>query len=296
MHGLSDPKIARYGDEAYPPALKEIPNPPLKFHYRGRLPDPERPHLAIVGTRKATAHGLEIAAHLARELASRGAVIVSGLALGIDTAAHEGALAGKGTTIAVLPVGIDRVYPGHNTGLADQIIHAGGTVISEYDPGTPSYKLHFLERNRIVSGLCRGIIVVEAPEKSGALATAAHALAQNREVFVVPGPISHENYKGSHSLIRAGARLATSAQEILDDLNLAPILPEQSLLPLKEVACNDIQRQIMAVIRSMGTALSIDKIQDFTKMDVSVVTRNLTLLLIQGIVREDGGRYSLIQS
>ena len=220
-------------------------------------------------------------------------VVVSGLALGIDAAAHEGALAAGGKTIAVLPVGLDRVYPPQNTALSERILEKGGTLISEYDPGTPSLKNHFLERNRIVSGLCRGIVVVEAPEKSGALSTASHALQQNREVFVVPGPVNNLNYIGSHGLLRAGARVVTKAAEILDDLNL--VGPESAANTLALV-WNDLdqnQQTIVGAIREAGEPLNVDKIGDLTTMDVSAINRNLTMLLIRGIVKEEGGRYYL---
>ncbi len=289
----ADFKILRLSDKNYPILLTEIPVPPGTIYYKGVLPDSDQPHIAIVGTRKATATGLAIAKKLARELAEAGAAIVSGLALGIDAAAHEGALAGKGKTIAVLPVGINRIYPAQNENLAKQILEMGGGIISEYEPGKPSLKNHFLERNRIVSGLSVGVVVVEAPEKSGALSTAAHALEQNREVFVVPGPVNHDNYKGAHALLRAGARLVTNAAEILDDLNLAPAHTQQTLLYMKEAGLNDDQRAVLAVLRSSGEPVDVDKIRDLTKIDISVVNRNLTLLLIQGIVKEESGRYFL---
>ena len=278
--------IVNLGDKLYSPALKEIPKPPEKFYYQGRL-DYEKPHVAVVGTRRATGAGLIIAKKLASELSAAGVTIVSGLALGIDAAAHEGALAAKGTTIAVLPTSLDKIYPDQHRGLAKRIVENGGALISEYDPGTPSYKYNFLERNRIVSGLSLGIIVVEAPEKSGALSTASHALEQNREVFVVPGPINHENYKGSHGLLRAGARLVTSAAEILDDLNLKPTI--SVLFP--EVSLPSGQKLIFDTIRSSEAAIPVDKIRDLTKMDISDLNRNLTMLLIRGFVKEEAGRY-----
>ncbi len=286
---MQEAKIVRVSNAEYPKPLKEIPKAPGKFYYLGNLPDQTRPHIAIVGTRRATTNGSAIAKSIAKELASVGAVIVSGLALGIDGAAHEGALEAKGTTIAVLPTGLDRIYPDQHADLANRIIENGGAIISEYDPGTPSYKQHFLERNRIVSGLSIAIVVIEAPERSGALSTASHALEQNREVFVVPGPIGHDNYRGSHSLIRAGARLVTNAKEILDDLNLAPVTP--TLFPAINLPEN--QRLIFETIRSTGSATSVDKILDLTKMDISVLNRNLTLLLIQGLIKEEAGRYYL---
>lgn len=277
----------------FPALLKEIPDPPSRLFYRGSLPDPGQAHIAIVGTRRATTNGLNIAKNLAKELASAGVAIVSGLALGIDTAAHQGALAAKGKTIAVLGTGLDRVYPEQNTALAEEILAKGGGILSEYEPRTPSLPHHFLERNRIVSGLCLGIVVIEAPEKSGALSTASHALQQNREVFVVPGPVNHPNYKGSHGLLRAGARLITTASEILDDLNL--IKPENSANPLA-LTWNSLdrhQQSVVGVLRDAGEPLNVDKIGDLTKMDISAVNRNLTMLLIRGIVKEEAGRYYL---
>jgi DNA processing protein len=257
------------------------------------LPNSSQPHVAIVGTRRATANGLAIAKNLAKELASAGVAIVSGLALGIDAAAHQGALAAKGKTVAVLPVGLDRIYPEQNTALAEEILANDGGILSEYDPGTPSLKQHFLERNRIVSGLCVGVAIVEAPGKSGALSTASHALQQNREVFVVPGPINNTNYAGSHGLLRAGARLVTKAEEILDDLNL--IKPENTVNPLA-LTWNSLdknQQAVVSALREAGEPLNVDKIGDLTKIDISAVNRNLTMLLIRGIVKEESGRYYL---
>ncbi len=172
-----------------------------------------------MGTRKATSQGRFIAKEIAKKLSEMGMVIVSGLAMGIDTAAHEGALAGAGRTIAVLACGLDNIYPRQNENLAKKIIGTGGAVISEYPVGTEAFKNQFLERNRIVSGLCIATIVVEAPRESGALVTARLAAEQGREVFVFPGPTNHPNYHGSHKLIRDGARLVSSIDDILEDLN-----------------------------------------------------------------------------
>lgn len=280
-------KIIRSADPNYPASLREIPKAPPSIYCRGALPNDSLPRIAIVGTRRATPNGLALAKKLARDLAEAGAVIVSGLALGVDAAAHEGALEAGGATVAVLPTGLDRIYPDQNSDLAERIIASGGALISEYAPGSPSYKTNFLERNRIVSGLSLGIVVVESPEKSGALSTASHALDQNRDIFVVPGPIHHDNYKGSHSLIRAGARLVTSAAEILDDLNLEPVEP--NLFP--ETSLPDDQLAIVRAIRASAESLSVDKIMDLTRMDISALNRNLTLLMLRGLIKESAGRY-----
>lgn len=282
-----------FGDRNYPLLLKEIPNPPRKLYYRGDFSQDNRPHIAIVGTRKATIAGRQIAKQFAKTLAARGAVIVSGLAIGIDTATHEGALEAKGKTIAVLGNGLDQVYPRQNEKLAQRILENGGALMSEYPPAMESLPHHFLERNRIVSGLSLGIIVIEAPEQSGSLNTASHALEQNREVFVVPGPLNNPNYVGSHALLRSGARLVTKPEEVLEDLNLSAAGNTQQNLFANNPGLNENQKVLLAALQEAGEPISIDKIRELTKMDVSAINRNLTFLVIQSIVKEEGGRYYL---
>lgn len=279
------------GEKNYPSLLKEIPDPPKKLYYRGDFQNDSRPHVAIVGTRKATAAGLQLAKKFARELSARGIVIVSGLAMGIDTAAHEGALETKGKTIAVLGNGLDWIYPKQNEKLGNRILETGGAILSEYETGTPAYKDNFLQRNRIVSGLSLGIVVIEAPVQSGSLNTASHALEQNREVFVVPGPLNNENYAGSHALLRAGARLVTKPEEILEDLNLSSGSDKQQNLFANNPGLGEQQRTILTALQNSGEPVSVDKIRELTKMDVSTINSNLTFLLIQSIVKEEGGRY-----
>lgn len=278
------------GEKKFPVLLNEIYNPPSLLYYKGDLSSLQRPCVAIVGTRKATEAGLRIARRFAGELARAGVTVVSGLALGIDTAAHEGALEVGGKTVAVLGNGIDWVYPRQNTGLAEKIISVGGAVMSEYPAKEPSYPTNFLARNRIVSGLSRGVVVIEAPEKSGSLVTANFALEQNREVFVVPGPIDHENYQGSHDLLRAGARLITKSQDILEDLgSLETIAAQQSLLP--DLAGE--QKEIFQALKNFGEPIGADKIQDLTKLGIIDINRGLTYLLLKNVIREDGGLYSV---
>ena len=283
--------ILEFGDKNYPSLLKEIPNPPKKLYYRGDFKNDPRPHVAIVGTRKATLVGLQLAKKFAKELSARGVVIVSGLAMGIDTAAHEGALEANGKTIAVLGNGLDWIYPKQNEKMGNRILETGGAILSEYPSGAESLPNHFLERNRIVSGLCLGIVVIEAPTQSGSLNTASHALEQNREVFVVPGPLNNENYMGSHALLRAGARLVTKPEEILEDLNLAPDSDKQQNLFVNNPGLNENQKTLLTALQKAGEPVSVDKIQELTKLDVSAINRNLTFLLIQSIVKEEGGRY-----
>ncbi len=208
----------KIADSEYPALLKEIPNAPKMFYLLGELPPDDLIKIAIVGTRKASSAGRRFAKELAQKLAEYGAVIVSGLAMGIDTAAHEGAILAGGKTIAVLANGLDTIYPAQNENLAKKILDYGGAIISEYPPQTPSFPNQFLERNRIVSGLSIATIVIEAPERSGSLVTARLAAEQGREVFIAPGSIDNPNYRGSHQLIRDGARLVTSIEDIMEDL------------------------------------------------------------------------------
>ncbi|MDZ4231369.1 MAG: DNA-processing protein DprA [Patescibacteria group bacterium] len=211
-------KTLNLKDEGYPRLLAEIPGPPERIHIKGKLPV-GFPTVAIVGTRKATMEGKRLAGEFAAGLSKAGCVIVSGLALGIDSAAHEGALASGALTVAVLGNSIDSIYPEENQSLANRIVRQGA-VISEYGPGASIQKSNFLERNRIISGLSLAVLVIEAPEHSGALATARHAGEQGRDIFVVPGNVGHPNYVGSHQLIRDGAILVRSVEDVLEDLRL----------------------------------------------------------------------------
>ncbi|MBI4094075.1 DNA-protecting protein DprA, partial [Candidatus Kaiserbacteria bacterium] len=265
-----------------PPLLREIPNPPSALYMHGVWPDITRPWIAIVGTRKATREGIAIAKKFAGELAQAGAVIVSGLAFGIDAAAHGGALEGNGLTVAVLANGIDRIYPAQHERLAKKILESGGAIVSEYPNGTPSLPHQFLERNRIVSGLSRAVVLIEVPERSGALATASHAAAQGRDVFVVPGPVTHPNYRGSHQLIRDGARLVTSPQDILEDLGIEAIsAAKKDFLPLLK---SDEQKKLVMLLTDAGRPLPIDEITELATLEPQVVNRELSLLVIHGIV------------
>ncbi|MBI2446361.1 MAG: DNA-protecting protein DprA [Parcubacteria group bacterium] len=215
-------KIIKKSSKEYPKILKEISNAPKQFYLRGDLPKNHNMNFAIVGTRAASEYGKTLAFKIAKELSELGFNIVSGLALGIDTQAHLGALAGNGKTVAVLGSGIDdaSIFPKENLALVKKIVDSGGVVISEYEPRAKSEIWYFPERNRIVSGLSRGVLVVEAPEKSGALITARLALEQNREVFAIPGSVFSKNSIGANNLIKSGAKMVTSVDDILEELNL----------------------------------------------------------------------------
>jgi DNA processing protein len=277
-------------EKEFPRLLREMPWPPFGIYIAGNLPD-DLPRISIVGTRKCTPQGRTTAYRFAKELAEAGATIVSGLAFGIDTAAHQGTLAGRGKTIAVLAGGLDYVYPRQNEKLARQILEAGGALVSEYAKGPPAYSSRFVERNRIVSGLALGTVIVEASKESGALHTARFAVEQNRSVFALPGPVNHHNYAGSHALIRAGAVLVTEVGQILEDLNLIgetkKLNPRQTQLEF----LNEKQKAILNVLEKESGLATIDKIQELTKMEISELNQSLTLLLLQDIIKESGGRY-----
>ena len=204
-------------DGHYPPLLRAIPDPPVVLWTRGDLAHLQRPSVAIVGSRAATPHGLEMARRLGADLASVGLVIVSGLARGVDSAAHAATLAAGGATVAVLGSGVDRVYPAEHVGLARNI-QSSGVVLSEFPPGCPPLSHHFPLRNRIISGLVHAVVVVEAPEKSGSLITASTAAEQGRDVLVVPGPVAGGRNRGGHLLIRDGAKLVETADDILQEV------------------------------------------------------------------------------
>lgn len=226
-------QIVTYQDSDYPPRLRHIYDPPPLLYVRGRLTDADEHAVAIVGTRRATAYGRLAAERLAAALCEHGITVVSGLARGIDTAAHRGALGGRGRTIAVLGSGLDKPYPPENRGLMDEIVEAGA-VISEQPIGTTPDAVNFPQRNRIISGMSLGVIVIEAGPDSGALITAQYALDQDREVFAVPGPITSTASEGTNRLIKRGiAKLIQQVDDVLEELapQLGLSLPTPPLPP-----------------------------------------------------------------
>jgi DNA processing protein len=214
---MSSPRVLAPTDSDYPALLGATPLPPTLW-VCGTLLDGDGLAIAIVGSRRATAYGVEVAERLAADLAARGVTIVSGLARGIDTAAHRGALAAGGRTIAVLGTGIDGRYPAENRGLADRI-EANGALVSQFFPGTPPLAWNFPARNRTIAGLTLGVVVVEAAERSGALITAGAAADFGREVFAVPGRITSDTARGPHGLLRDGATLVRSWMDIVQELS-----------------------------------------------------------------------------
>ncbi len=209
--------IVTLADEAYPQTLLQVSDPPTLLYVRGRIELLNRPSLAIVGSRNPTPQGLKTAEDFARNLAAQNLCIVSGLALGIDAAAHRGALAGEGETVAVIGTGADRIYPARNKELAIAIAEHGA-IVSEFPLGTPPLAANFPRRNRIISGLSHGVLVVEAAPESGSLITARLAAEQGREVFAIPGSIHSPMSRGCHKLIKQGAKLVETAEDVLEEL------------------------------------------------------------------------------
>lgn len=212
-------RILTLDDPAYPQLLLQTPDPPAVLYAKGRIDLLQHPAIAVVGSRNATPQGLVNAEAFAASLSRAGLTVVSGLALGVDTAAHRGGLEGAGSTIAVIGTGADRIYPARNRELARQISHAG-LIVSEFPLGTPALAGNFPRRNRVISGLARGVLVVEAAQRSGSLITARLAAEQGRDVFALPGSIHSPLSKGCHLLIKQGAKLVDDARDILEELGL----------------------------------------------------------------------------
>ncbi|NLT94628.1 MAG: DNA-protecting protein DprA [Clostridia bacterium] len=278
-------KIISILDPHYPQSLKNIYSPPPIIYLRGKLPDTSL-RIAIVGSRKASPYGKKIALQFARELSINGVQIISGLARGIDTCGHKGALEGKGGTIAVLGSGIDVVYPRENLELYEQIINAGHSgVISEFPMGTNPQKFYFPLRNRIISGLADGILVIEAGEKSGSLITAEFALEQGKDVFAVPGPVDSSFYKGSHGLIKDGAKLVDSIDDILEEYGQLTLFREK---PLKNNRLDTLEKKIFFTLS--WEPKSLEDIIMETKLSPQEVLTALSLLEIKGYIKEVAGR------
>ena len=256
---------------------------PEKLYYIGELPTERRPTVAIVGTRKPTTYGKEVSQQLATDLARRGVVIVSGMALGVDAIAHRAALDAGGTTIAVLGNGLPELTPSTNRELGERIIANGGAIISEYEPHTPAYPAHFLERNRIVSGLSDAILITEAAARSGTLNTASHALEQGREVFVVPGNITSPLSAGCNALLRQGATPVTSAQDILE------VIAPQLLQPQTQLALGDNPLQTAIIQQLQAGIRDGDELQRLTAASAGAFSTELTMMEINGLIRSLGG-------
>jgi DNA processing protein len=290
-------------DDAYPLLLAEIYDPPLVLFTRGMLAAPDAPCVALVGTRKPTTYGVRMARQLAYDLALRGITVVSGMAEGIDTAAHEGALEAGGHTIAVLGCGVDVVYPPRNAELMHRIV-GQGAVLSCFEMGVKPSKGHFPYRNRIISGMSLGTVVVEAPVSSGALITARNAAEQGREVYAVPGEAGSYNSRGPHSLLREGAKLVETAEDIIVELDVpAPHrqteiatnsadVPETASPPPPSARpkpnLSSTEQVVLDVLHSDGSF--VDEIAAAGRVSVSEALSALTMLELKGMVRQFSGK------
>lgn len=274
-------------DEAYPKLLKQIYDPPFILYYRGNLEAFNGFQIAVVGARKYSAYGRQVAEKLVKELALNNLTIVSGLALGIDALSHSAAMDAGGKTIAVLGTGVDRqsVYPSQNRYLADKIQAEGGLVLSEYYIGAMPLKHHFPQRNRIISGLSSATLVIEAGEKSGALITAFHAIEQNREVFAVPGSIYSGYSEGTNKLISMGAKLTTSSKDIIETMNL---VEAASYIESKKIIPETDEEKLILAQLSCEPA-HIDDLKRLTKLDTSIINSTLTIMEMKGMVKNLGG-------
>jgi DNA processing protein len=279
-------------DPAYPPLLREIYDPPIVLYIRGKKWNADLPQLAIVGTRRPTGYGINCAERLAKDLAARGLVITSGLARGLDAAAHRGALR-AGTTYAVFGCGLDFIYPKENRRLAD-LVEENGAVITEFPLGTPPSPQNFPIRNRIIAGMSLGVVVVEAAEYSGSLITARLSLESNREVFAIPGNITSANSFGPHVLIRQGAKLVAGWEDVVEELPhpirekiMAPLLAQMQAAP--EPQLEDAESKVWKLL-SLQEPVSIDTLLSKLPLATSEVYSALLSLETGDYVRQLPGK------
>lgn len=284
-------KIITPEDPVYPKLLNQIPNPPYLLYTKGSLDVNSSKSIAIVGSRKYTSYGAQIANSFARDLAKSGITIVSGMAIGIDSFAHRGALSGNGYTVAVLGNSLDSksIYPRVNFSLSREIEDSGGMLLSEYPPETSAGPLTFPARNRIIAGVSLGTLVVEAGEKSGALITAKMALDFNREVFSIPGSLFSPASSGTNDLIKKGAKLVTNLSDILEELNIDQ--PENPTMSLK-IPANALEEKLLKILSS--DPIHIDIISKVSKLKTFEVSSALSVMEIKGWTKNIGGQNYII--
>lgn len=276
-------KLLTWDDEKYPLNLRYIYSPPPVLYYKGDLGLLTKQAVAIVGSRKATVYGRKVAEKLSYDLAQNGIVVVSGMARGIDSMAHLGALKAQGATIAVLGCGLDIVYPRENIKLMTEII-SKGLVLTEFPPGTPPNAANFPRRNRIISGLSMGIVVVEAAEKSGSLITADLALEQGKDVFAVPGPVGSPYSKGTNQLIKQGAKLVENAEDILEEFNISS---GKSLFGEKP-NLSTIEQKIVELLS--WEPVEFDDLHANLNLEPEELLSQLTLLELKGLIQQTPGK------
>ncbi len=272
----------------FPESLKNIPKPPKRIFVRGNVLQEDKTAIAIVGARKCSSYGKQTAYDIAYALAKNGVTIISGLALGIDGEAHKGALDAGGRTLAILGTGIDdnSIYPYSHKSLAERVLK-NGALISEYEPGTPALPHQFPERNRIISGLSLGVLVVEAKERSGSLITAHIALEQGKDIFSIPGPIHSPSSKGTNKLIQQGAKLVTKPEDILEELELSGIEIKK-----KEVNFSKEEKNILKILET--EAIHTNDIIRISKMPTSSVLTTITMLEMKKVIKDVGGNMYVV--
>jgi DNA processing protein len=295
--------VLAFDDPSYPPRLKEIYDPPLILYVRGDPQILSKPGIAVVGTRHPTPYGIGMAERLACDLATQGLVIISGMARGIDTAGHRGAITAKGKTVAVFGTGVDVIYPKENSRLSEQILGVGGALISEFPLGTFAAPQNFPIRNRILSGMSMGVLVVEAAEYSGTRITARMALEQNRDVFAVPGNVTNKNSWGPNTLIKQGAKLVATWEDVWEDLptevrlTLAPAstTPESQSPPAASLFPDDglppHEKRILSLLKA-DEATHIDELIERleSQMSSSEIFAALFELELNGKIRQMPGK------
>ncbi|MCO5183908.1 MAG: DNA-processing protein DprA [Anaerolineae bacterium] len=269
----------------YPRYLREVPMAPPVLYMRGELLSADEWAIAVVGTRRLTAYGRQVARELTLGLARSGITVISGLARGIDSLAHKTAIEAGGRTIAVLGSGLNQIYPPENRRLAEQIVAGHGALISEYALDTPPDARNFPPRNRIISGLSLGTIVVEAGERSGALITASFALEQNREVFAVPGPVTSKASKGTNRLIQEGAKLVTSIEDVLEELNLTQATQQQAV----QLFMPESAEEALLLRHLVDEPTHVDELSRQSGLPTALVSSTLTLMELKGMVQQVGG-------
>jgi DNA processing protein len=275
--------VITVSDAAFPASLREIPQAPVVLWAAGCVASLSPPGVAVVGSRAASTGGMEVAERLGHDLAAAGVTVVSGLARGCDAAAHLGALDAGGPTVAVLGCGADVVYPAEHRRLY-QRIRDSGTIVAELPPGSPPLPAHFPQRNRIISGLSRAVVVVEASDRSGSLITAACALEQGRDVMAVPGSILGSRHRGCHALLRDGARLVETAADVLEELELAPAASAGA----RTTPEHD---RLLSLLATEGAG-DLDLLAERSGLPVSVLLPRLLALELAGFVRRaPGGRF-----
>lgn len=278
--------LLTWSDPQYPPYLREISDAPPLFYMRGAITEADRWAIAVVGTRRLTAYGRQVTRQLVEGLVQNGITIVSGLARGIDSVAHQTAVEMGGRTLAVLGSGLDSIYPPENRALADQIAqNSQGAMITEYALGVQPEAKNFPPRNRVISGLSLGTVVIEAGETSGALITADFAIEQNREVFALPGNITSPSSKGTNRLIQKGAKLVMGVEDILEELNISQVAERVAMQAALPASAEEAA--LFAYLSAQP--IHVDELSRMTSLPSALVSSTLTLMELKGMVHQVGG-------